>query len=216
LGSKRADPVYSMGLLDLGDGRVMSGGLQLDMTNKRVVSTSFSSNWKCLRCPQHKLEPSLKICGAADSSCQKQVIVIADQSFPAVLPVVGHEECLKIILVENGSLVGLMEELVKQVGNRRVPPGSAILAFSAAHLANVGVEQYAMDLVALEDKIKKKFGHETIFQPLPPVLLGGTENVNLIRSLFELSMWIEEYYVGDNCLYKTNMLARCILMELGN
>jgi hypothetical protein len=41
---------------------------------------------------------------AADSSCSKQVIVIADQSFPAVLPVSGQEGCLKIILVENGSL----------------------------------------------------------------------------------------------------------------
>jgi hypothetical protein len=212
---KKAEPVYSMGLLDLGDGRVMSGGLQLDMTNKRVVSTSFTSDWKCLRCPQHKLEPALKMCGAADSNCQKQVIIIADQSFPAVLPVAGHEGCLKIILVENGSLEGLMEELVKQVGNIRVPPGSAILAFSAAHLANVGVEQNVRDLVALEDKIKKKFRQETIFQPLPPVLLGGTDNTNLIRSLFKLSMWVEQYYVGDNCLDKTNMLARCILMELG-
>jgi hypothetical protein len=215
LGEKSADPVRCAGFLDLGDGRIMSGGLQLDMTNKRIVSTSFTPEWKCLRCPQHTSEPALKMRGAADSSCSKQVIVIADQSFPAVLPVSGQEGCLKIILVENGSLESLLAELVKQIGNRRLPPGSAILAFSAAHLANVGVEQYARDLVAMETKIKEKYGHETVFQPLPPILLGGTDNSNLIRSLFELSMWVEFYYEGDNSLERTNILSRAILMELG-
>jgi hypothetical protein len=215
LGTKTADPVRCAGFLDLGDGRIMSGGLQLDMTNKRIVSTSFNSEWKCLRCPQHTSGPALKMRGAADSSCSKQVIVIADQSFPAVLPVSGQDGCLKIILVENGSLDSLLAELVKQVGNRRVPPGSAILAFSAAHLANVGVEQYARDLVAMENKIREKYGNETVFQPLPPVLLGGTDNTNLIRSIFELSMWVEFYYEGDNSLERTNILSRAMLMELG-
>jgi hypothetical protein len=215
MGGKSADPVQGPSFLELGDGRIMSGGLQLDMTNKRIVSTSFSADWKCLRCPQHSGEPALKMRGAADSSCSKQVIIVADQSFPAVLPVSGEEGCFKIILVENGSLDSLLAELVKQVGNRRVPPGSAILAFSAAHLANVGVEQYARDLVAVETKIKEKYGHETVFQPLPPVLLGGTDNFNLIRSLFELSMWVEFYYEGDNSLEKTNILSRAILMEMG-
>jgi hypothetical protein len=79
----------------------------------------------------------------------------------------------------------------------------------------VGVEQYARDLVAMETKIKEKYGHETVFQPLPPVLLGGTDNSNLIRSLFELFMWVEFYYVGDNSLERPNILSSAILMELG-
>jgi hypothetical protein len=158
---------------------------------------------------------SEKLRGSADSSCTKQAIVLADQSFPAVLPVGGNEGCLKIILVENGNLENMFEELVKQVRNRRIPPGSVVMAFSAAHLANVGLEQYTRDLVSMEEKLKSKYGQETNFQPLPPLLLGGTENKMLIRSLFELSMWVELYYTSDNSLEKTNMLSRCILLELG-
>jgi hypothetical protein len=80
MGGKSADPVQGPSFLELGDGRIMSGGLQLDMTNKHIVSTSFTADWKCLRCPQHSGEPALKMRGAADSSCSKQVIVVADQS----------------------------------------------------------------------------------------------------------------------------------------
>jgi hypothetical protein len=105
----------------------------------------------------------------------KQAIILADQSFPAVWPVAGHEGCLKIILVENGSLDSLFEELSKQVGNRRVPPGSAIMAFSAAHLGNVGLEQYTRDLISFEEKLTGEFVRETVFQPLPPTLLGDTD-----------------------------------------
>jgi hypothetical protein len=72
--------------------------------------------------------------------------------------VAGSEGCLKTILVENGSMDSLYEELIKQVGNRRVPPGSAVMAFSAAHLANVGLEQYTRDLIAFEEKLSAKFG----------------------------------------------------------
>jgi hypothetical protein len=57
LGAKTADPVQGAGFLDLGYGRIMSGGLQLDMTNKCIVSTSFTADWKCLRCPQHTSGP---------------------------------------------------------------------------------------------------------------------------------------------------------------
>jgi hypothetical protein len=201
--------------VDLGDGRIISGGLQLDMAKKRKVSTSFTAEWKCLRCPQHNLEPALKMRGAADSSCHQQAIVLADQSFPAVMPVSGPGGCLKIILVESGSLDALYEELVKQVGNRRIPPGTLIMAFSASHLANIGIGQYTRDLVSIANKIAVKYGSETIFQPLPPQLLGGTDSKLLIRPILELIAWSNSYYVGDNYLEESQLRAKCILLEMG-
>jgi hypothetical protein len=51
--------------------------------------------------------------GAANSSGHRQAIIVSNQSFPACLPVAGQEGCLKIILVENGSIKSLFEELVK-------------------------------------------------------------------------------------------------------
>jgi hypothetical protein len=189
--------------------------MQLDMANKRIVSTSFTSEWKCLRCPQHTMEPALKLRGAADSSCHRQAIVLADQSFPAVLPVSGLGGCLKILLVESGSLDALYEELVKQVGNRRIPPGTLIMAFSASHLANIGICQYTRDLVSIASKIAAKYGSETIFQPLPPLLLGGTDSKPLIRSILELIAWSNSYYEGDNYLEKSQLMAKCIILEMG-
>jgi hypothetical protein len=41
------------GFVELGDGHIMSGGLQLDMMNKKIMSTSFDAYWKCLRCGEH-------------------------------------------------------------------------------------------------------------------------------------------------------------------
>jgi hypothetical protein len=214
LGKYKIPAPKTTGFLDLADGRVMSGGLQLDMANKRVVCTSFNADWTCFRCPAHS-EPALKMRGAADSSGHRQAIILADQSFPACLPVAGQEGCLKIILVENGSIKSLFEELVKQVGNRRIPKGSIVLAFSAAHLINVGLAQYAADLVEMGEEVKNKFGGETLFQPLPPIILDGIRDEQLVRAIMELIMWSDDFYSGDNYLETTSLMARCIVLELG-
>jgi hypothetical protein len=132
-----------------------------------------------------------------------------------VLPVNGPGGCLKIILVESGSLDALFEELVKQVGNRRIPPGTLIMAFSASHLANVGICQYTRDLVSMSGKIATKYGAETVFQPLPPLLLGGTDSKPLIRSILELIAWSNSYFEGDNYLEKSQLMAKCIILEMG-
>jgi hypothetical protein len=54
LGTNRIHIPALPGFLELGDGRVMSGGLQLDMANKRIVCTSFNQEWKCFRCTVHR------------------------------------------------------------------------------------------------------------------------------------------------------------------
>jgi hypothetical protein len=73
LGIKKNTVPTGKSFIELGDGRIMSGGLQLDMSNKRIVCTSFNAEWICLRCPAHK-EPALKMRGAANSSCSKQAL----------------------------------------------------------------------------------------------------------------------------------------------
>jgi hypothetical protein len=116
-----------------------------------------------------------------------KVVVLADQTFPACLPAEGQARCIKIILVENGSIPDLVDEFLCQLGNRRVPPGSVVLIFSASHLLNVGLSQYTADLVEANRVVEEKVGRETIFQPLPTILLGGTDSAQLIRSIAELN-----------------------------
>jgi hypothetical protein len=181
-------------LAELGDGRFLSGGLQLCISAKKTVSTSFDTNWRCLRCGQHKQEEAFKIRGVADSYSPRQVVVIADQSFPACLPTDGQHDCFKIIIVENCSLEDGSAEFLKRLGNRRVPKGTVILMFSGAHLANVGLAQYIQDFLEASKKICNATGKETICLPLPAFILGGTDNTELIRAAYELTGWALDFY----------------------
>jgi hypothetical protein len=70
------------GWVELGDGRFLSGGLNMALNTWRIISTSFDDDWTCLRCGQHGSRQAFKIRGEADSSCSVQVVVLADQSFP--------------------------------------------------------------------------------------------------------------------------------------
>jgi hypothetical protein len=171
------------GFVELGDSRIMSAGLQLDMMNKKIVSTSFYAEWKCLRCDEHGDSPAFKTRGIPDSTCSRQVVILSDQSFPACLPAEGQQECVKILLVENASIRDLTEIFLQKLGNRRVPPGSVIMIFSAAFLATAGLELYTLELVESEKRIHNVLGRETIFQPLPPVLLRGTSDANLAHRI---------------------------------
>jgi hypothetical protein len=171
------------GWVELADGRFLSGGLNMALNTWKIISTSFDMDWTCLSCGQHGSRPAFKIRGEADSSCSTQVVVLSDQSFPAILPASGNENCIKILLIENGSLEDLVLEFIRLIGNRRVPPGTTILLFSASHLGAVGTAAYTEDLLEAEKKLKEKFGAQTRVGPLPPILLGGTDNKQLDRSM---------------------------------
>jgi hypothetical protein len=182
----------------------------------KVISKSFDDDWKCLRCGQHGSRPAFKIRGEADSSCSVQMVVLADQSFPAVLPSAMNENCIKILLIENGSLYDLVNEFIRKIGNRRVPPGTTILMFSASHLGMVGTAAYAEDYLEAEKMLKEKFGPLTRVGPLPPVMLGGCDNEALIRSIYELGFWLEDYFTTEPAyLEETHVAALYKLDELG-
>jgi hypothetical protein len=215
LGGASSTPPQMPGLIDLADGRVMSGGLQLDLVKKKTVCTSFNADWTCLRCGEHGAAPAFKIRGIPDSTAARQVVVLADQAFPACLPAMGSQECLRIILVESGSILDLVETFLQKLGNRRVPPGSVILIFSASFLQMVGLELYAAELVQAQNRIHSVLGKETICQPLPPVLLGGTDDQALIRSVWELITWSDQYFAGSDYLEKSSITAKKILQQLG-
>jgi hypothetical protein len=205
------------GLVDIGDGRILSGGLKIDIGAKKVVCTSFDNEWCCFRCVHHKDKPAFKIRGVADSSCSPQIVVLADQAFPACLPSSSTKDCLKILLVEGGRLRELAAEFIERLGNRRVPPASAILLFSLTNLADVGVVGYVEEMLATIQTLKSKLGMATRVQPLPPVVLGGVDEPSTTRSLIELANWSLEYFSEDMHFLKTATLkARDIMQEIGS
>jgi hypothetical protein len=58
-------------------------------------------------------------------------------------------------------------------------------------------------------------GKETIFQPHPPVLLGGTDNPDLVRAMFELVAWSDQYFAGIDYLEKSSLKAKQVIQQLG-
>jgi hypothetical protein len=87
-------------------------------------------------------------------------VVIADQNFPAILPVSSVDQCIKVLRIENGSVPALVEYLLGFVGNRRMPPGSIIMIGSVAHLADVGISAYISDIIEATTQLRSALGRE--------------------------------------------------------
>ncbi len=86
----------------------------------------------------------------------RQVFVLTDQNFPAVLPC-NSEECLKIIRVEDGGLNEIVSVWLDITKGRDFPAGSVVVLASASHLTLHGVGGYIPDLASEFSRIEKKF-----------------------------------------------------------
>jgi hypothetical protein len=76
-----------------------------------------------------------------------EVILLTDQSYPAVLPVHGIKKCWKIVRVEYGFLSDLTSELIHPLKGRYLEAGGAVMMFSATNLAAAGMADYCADLM---------------------------------------------------------------------
>jgi hypothetical protein len=218
LGSENSSiPAYSPpGLVDLGDGRILSGGLECDIQKRRTFCSSFDQDWQCLGCGPHGGHAAFKIRGVADSYSSRKVVILADQSVPTALPTAGEQQCIRFLIVENGKLREMADLFLEKLGNRRVPPGTVVLIFSAAYLAETGIVNYCEELISCMDLIQSKTGKETIVAPLPPMLLGGSDSPALIRSIFELITWCETYFMdSDGFLEASFIMSRVMLSHMG-
>jgi hypothetical protein len=144
------------GMVDIGDPRMLAANLNLDLKTKRIITKSYTSDWRCIMCGPHGSRPAFNMRGAAEGTGGRQAVVLLDQGFPAILPAAGTDKCLVILRIENGSIPDLVDEFLGQFGNRLFPSGSMILIFSAAHLANVGLTAYIQDLLAAESKLQAR------------------------------------------------------------
>jgi hypothetical protein len=148
LGSENStNPAYSPPcLVDLGVGRILSGGLECDMQKRRTFCSSFDQDWQCLGCGPHGGHAAFKIRGVTDSYSSRKVVILADQSVPTALPTAGEQQCIRFLIVENGRLREIADLFLEKLGNRRVPPGTVVLIFSAAYLAETGIVNYCEEL----------------------------------------------------------------------
>jgi nucleotide-binding universal stress UspA family protein len=79
MGGKKSTIPLPTGIVDSGDGRVLSGGLKINMADHKVISTSFDSDWRCLACAHTHTRPALTRPGA-DTNSSPLAFMLGDQS----------------------------------------------------------------------------------------------------------------------------------------
>jgi hypothetical protein len=140
-------PAALEGMVDMGDGRMLSGGLKLDLKTKRIITTSYKPDWTCIMCGPHGGRPAFNLRGSASGTGGGQAVILSDQSYPPILPASGTDKCMVVLRVENGSIPDLVDEFLTQFGNGLFPASGIIMIGSPAHLANVGLSAYVSDLL---------------------------------------------------------------------
>jgi hypothetical protein len=102
----------------------------------------------------------------------------------------GDGTCLKIILIEHGTLAELVSVFLEITKGFAIPAGSVVLLASASRMAAVGTAEYASEFVRAAMKLKETlFGGVRVMHGIP-ILLGGTNNTPAIRAMVEINQWI--------------------------
>ena len=154
---------------------------------ERKVNMSFSFDPKTLLCGSCVGKGEHSVTGGEGGA--RQTFVLSDQNFPACLPC-SMGECFKIIRVEDGSLNELVTCFLEVTQGKDLPPGSALVIFSASHLLMAGMGGYLSDLAGEMARIDHVFRGGVISVPGIPVLLGGTSDAMLTRAILEVGGWL--------------------------
>jgi hypothetical protein len=116
--------------------------------------------------------------------------VLTDQCFPPIIPVEGDGECFKIFRIEDGTIFELVDAFLGLTRGFSVPAGSVVVLASASHLARVGTAAYARDFVHEGGRLVSTKGGGIELVHGVPILLSGTEDSALIRSMTALQHWL--------------------------
>jgi hypothetical protein len=122
--------------------------------------------------------------------------VLSDQCFPPFIPVEGDGECLKILQIEDSTLGELVEAFLDLTKGFLVPAGSVAVLASASHMARVGTAAYAVDFVKARGRLVSVMGGGIELVHGIPILLSGTDDCALIRSIADFSHWLEGTSTG--------------------
>jgi hypothetical protein len=137
--------------------------------------------------------------------------VLYDQCFPPVVPAEGDGECLKILQIEDGTLVELIDAFLDITKGFSVPAGSVVVISSASYLARVGTAAYAAEYADVRDRLRGVMGGGIELVHGFPILLSGTEDSALIRSLADLGHWLDYYCTGRDIKISRGFFSKRVL-----
>jgi hypothetical protein len=186
-----------------GDGRLMITGMDCRMQAKQAWTFSFDrATLRCTECDLHGERPFLRNKG--DKSGGREVIILADQSFPPMLNCKDERRCIKICRLESGSLEDLAKEWLDMARNKEVARGTVVMLGSVSHMKRVGTVGYCEDYVEAARQIGLGHGGKVEVIPLPLLYLAGVECPLTIRVAAEVSSWCElnfkdeDWYLADS------------------
>ena len=173
----KSESVTYGSFMSAGDARVLRTRVICSISTRIFQTSSFdTATGRCISCAGGGHDAFVSGNGGPVA------LVVADQAFPACLPVWrGGGECLRVLRVEDASLRELTLALADGIGNKKLVEGTVICMGSLAHLASVGTGQYCTDWVKSRWWIKERFGGHVLVVPLPPVPVGGISGKSLIR-----------------------------------
>jgi hypothetical protein len=178
------------------DMRQVTAGMRLNLQMKKTALTSFNINTqRCFGCSGHDEQVIWRKKGAS-TPLQREVLVLTDQSYPAVLPTGGAQRCIKIIRVEHGSISDLVYELTSLAKGMEFAKGTVVLIHSASHMARAGTVGYVEDFLREASLVKSVLGQHMLVAPAPPLFLAGCSCQETIRACAEICTWANKMYAG--------------------
>ena len=120
----------------------------------------------------------------------KPVFILSDQHFPAAVPVCDGGKCLAIFRIEDASLLELTETFLEKISTGWLPPGTTVLLSAVGYLAGIGTAAYAEEFSDMAERIKHTLPNSAHVYHGPLLLLEGSEDPALIRSISEIGHWL--------------------------
>jgi hypothetical protein len=198
------------------DGRMHLVHLNVVLGQKKSWSYSFDPRtMQCVSCIAHLNTISFPKRGNSARG-GRQVIWLADQSMPALLPSPTGLGCIKIVRLESGMLPHLAEGLVQLLSGRQLAAGSIVLMTSATNMTVAGMAGCAQDLVATIKFLRSHLGDHLLYGVLPNIFVNRCADPLTIRVNAEVNAWAKNYFGAcDTLLSNSISLAEKQVKERG-
>ena len=173
------------------DGRMALCTLTCDYSVMANISFSFEpDSWKCTCCAeQHRILDRLS--GQQSRAASRRVFLLGDQACPAALPGLETNGCIPVMRQEDASIKDLVRLFMHTVRGFRLQPGSVVVICSATHMAAAGLSHYLDHLAQARSMLNNFTRGEVELIPGPPFLFNGTTSRQLLRTVAEMTGWLQ-------------------------
>jgi hypothetical protein len=204
LGASTSSPIQVGSFANANDKRHNHTTHRHDHVSARNISTSFDPNtFECNTCQGVHKVLHRTVEGTDVGLISPPVFILTDQNFPPMVPVGGEGECLKILQIENGTLVKLVDAFLVLTRGFDVPASTVALLGSASYAALVGTADYCAEFVRAAGRLRGAFSGGINTLHGIPFLLGGTKYTPAIRALAEIEHWVSMASQGHDDISAT-------------